>query len=40
MEASTIREWVGRLLEEPGREVVVADPNYAPTYAQRSRRVK
>jgi transposase len=31
---------VARLLEELGHEVVVADPNYAPMYAQRSRRVK
>jgi transposase len=40
MEASTISEWVARLLEELGHEVVVAHPNYAPMYAQRSRRVK
>ncbi len=40
MEASTISEWVARLLEELGHEVIVADPNYAPMYAQRSRRVK
>jgi transposase len=40
MEASTVSEWVARLLEELGHEVVVADPNYAPMYAQRSRRVK
>jgi transposase len=40
MEASTVSEWVARLLEEVGHEVVVADPNYAPMYAQRSRRVK
>ena len=40
IEASTITEWVARLLEELGHEVVVADPNYAPMYAQRSRRVK
>jgi transposase len=40
MEASTISEWVARLLEELGHEVVVADPNYAPMYARRSRRVK
>jgi transposase len=40
MEASTISEWIARLLEELGHEVVVADPNYAPMYAQRSRRVK
>ena len=33
-------EWVARVLEDLGHEVVVADPNYAPMYAQRSRRVK
>jgi hypothetical protein len=27
MEASTISEWVARVLEELGHEVVVADPN-------------
>jgi transposase len=27
MEASTISEWVARLLEELGHEVVAADPN-------------
>ncbi len=40
LEASTISEWVARLLEELGHEVIVADPNYAPMYAQRSRRIK
>ena len=30
METSTISEWVARLLEGLGHEVVVADPNYAP----------
>lgn len=40
MEACTISEWVARLLEGLGHEVIVADPNYAPMYAQRSRRVK
>src|SRR6058998_3049666 len=40
IEASTISEWMARLLEELGHEVIVADPNYAPMYAQRSRRVK
>lgn len=40
IEASTISEWVARLLEGLGHEVVVADPNFAPMYAQRSRRVK
>jgi hypothetical protein len=39
IEASTESEWVARCLEELGHEVVVADPNYAPMYAQRSRRV-
>jgi transposase len=40
MEACTISEWIARLLEVLGHEVIVADPNYAPMYAQRSRRVK
>lgn len=40
MEASTESEWVARCLEELGHEVIVADPNYAPMYAQRTRRVK
>jgi transposase len=40
LEASTESEWVARWLEELGHEVVVADPNYAPMYAQRSRRIK
>src|SRR3989454_8366921 len=40
IEASTESEWVARCLEELGHEVVVADPNYAPMYATRSRRVK
>jgi len=40
IEASTISEWVARLLEGLGHEVIVADPKYAPMYAQRSRRVK
>ena len=29
MESSTISEWVARLLEGLGHEVIVADPNYA-----------
>jgi transposase len=33
-------EWVARCLEELGHEVIVADPNFAPMYATRSRRVK
>lgn len=40
LESSTESEWVARCLEELGHEVIVADPNYAPMYAQRSRRVK
>lgn len=40
MEASTDSEWVARCLEGLGHEVVVADPNYAPMYARRNRRVK
>lgn len=40
IEASTESEWVARCLEEMGHEVIVADPNFAPMYATRSRRVK
>jgi len=40
LEASTGSEWVARYLEELGHEVIVADPNFAPMYATRSRRVK
>jgi len=40
VEASTESEWVARLLEEMGHQVIVADPNFAPMYAQRSRKVK
>lgn len=40
VEASTESEWVARWLEELGHPVVVADPNYAPMYAHRSRRIK
>jgi transposase len=40
LEASTESEWVARRLEELGHEVIVADPNYAPMYARRTRRVK
>jgi transposase len=40
LEASTESEWVARCLEEMGHEVIVADPNFAPMYATRSRRVK
>ena len=40
LEASTESEWVACGLEELGHTVVVADPNYAPMYGTRSRRVK
>jgi transposase len=40
IEASTESEWVARCLETLGHEVIVADPNYAPMYVHRSRRVK
>ena len=40
IEASTESEWVATTLEPLGHEVVVADPNYTPTYATRTRRVK
>ena len=40
MESSTDSEWVARLLEGMGHEVVVADPNYAAMYASRPRKVK
>jgi transposase len=40
IEASTESEWVARFLESLGHEVVVADTNFAPMYATRSRRVK
>lgn len=40
LEAATESEWVARHLESIGHEVVVADPNFAPMYASRSRKVK
>ena len=40
LEASTESEWVARHLESLGHEVIVADPNYTPMYANRSRRTK
>jgi len=40
VEACAGSEWVARHLEGLGHEVIVADPNYAPTYAERCRRVK
>src|SRR5437867_13194066 len=40
LEASTESEWVARHFESLGHEVLVADPNYAPMYATRSRGTK
>ena len=40
LEASTESEWVAHAVEGLGHEVIVADPNFAPMYATRSRRVK
>jgi transposase len=40
IEASTESAWVAQGLEALGHEVIGEDPNYAPMYAQRSRRVK
>lgn len=40
LESSTESEWVTQHLESLGHEVIVADPNYAPMYGSRSRKVK
>lgn len=40
LEAGTESEWVACALEAAGHAVVVADPNYAPMYGDRRRRVK
>jgi transposase len=40
IEASADSAWVARCLEALGHEVVVADPNFAPMYASRTRKVK
>jgi transposase len=40
IESSTESEWVARHLEWLGHEVVIADTNFAPMYATRSRKVK
>ena len=40
LEASTDSEWVARCLEGLGHEVIVGDPNFAPMYATRTRKVK
>ncbi len=40
LESATESEWVARCLEGLGHKVVVADPNFAPMYATRTRKVK
>jgi transposase len=40
VEASTESEWAARHFESLGHEVIVADPNFAPIYATRDRRIK
>ena len=40
IQASTESEWVARCLEALGHDDLVADPNFAPMYATRSRKVK
>ena len=40
IEGSTESEWVAMAPETLGHEVVIADPNYTPMYATRTRRVK
>jgi len=40
VESSTESEWCARHLEALGHEVIVADPNFAPMYATRNRRIK
>jgi len=40
LESSAESEWVARHLESLGHEVIVADPNFAPMYAKRTRRIK
>jgi transposase len=40
IESATESEWVARRVESLGHEVIVADPNFAPMYARRGRKVK
>ena len=40
VEASTESEWVACHLEDLGHEVIVADPNFAPMYATRDKKIK
>jgi len=40
LESSTESEWVAQALEAAGFAVIVADPNFAPMYGERHRKVK
>lgn len=40
VETGSESEWVAQLLERLGHTVIVADPNFAPMYGARARRVK
>jgi len=40
LESGTESEWVARVLEQIGHEVIVADPNFAPMYSTRNKRIK
>jgi|ERR1051325_718847 transposase len=40
VEASTESEWVACHIEHLGHEVIVADPNFAPMYATRDKKIK
>jgi transposase len=40
LETGTESEWVAQHLESLGHAVIVADPNYAPMYGERTRRIK
>jgi hypothetical protein len=40
LEASTESEWVACHLEQLGHLVIVADPNFAPMYATRDKKIK
>jgi transposase len=40
LESGTESEWVAEALEQAGHVVIVADPNFAPMYGNRHRRVK
>lgn len=40
LETGTESEWVAQTLEAAGHAVIVADPNYAPMYGERTRTIK